>query len=283
MSHDTTLLSDVEKQIQDGESDGGLLNLILVLKRNRDEMVAGEWKAFVAAARLHPLCQLLHNDPFTHRTFHKPRGYAGDAEMIDYIYDQRVSGIIQPLGIGKTVFDWTTNSPASVAVRRRRTVTASYIDQTADAVLSPEILSVAAGHLREAELSEAVRQGRLHRLVAFDQDKRSLEVVQQDYGKYGVTTEEGSVRQLLSGKSRLGQFDLVYTAGLYDYFDDRIAVRVTRALFSHVKPGGRLLIANFVPSLRDVGYMECFMDWWLVYRSAADMNLLTGQIPVVAH
>src|SRR5262249_38418269 len=30
--------------------------------------------------------QVLHQDPFTYRAFSKPRGYAGDAVMMDYIY-----------------------------------------------------------------------------------------------------------------------------------------------------------------------------------------------------
>lgn len=34
----------------------------------------------------HFLRGLLHQDPFTYRAFSKPRGYAGDAVMTDYIY-----------------------------------------------------------------------------------------------------------------------------------------------------------------------------------------------------
>jgi hypothetical protein len=43
--------------------------------------------------------------------------------------------------------------------------------------------------------------------------------------------------------------------------------------------GGRLLIPNFTPSLRDIGYLEAFMDWWLLYRDDDDMNRLLGGIP----
>jgi hypothetical protein len=34
-----------------------------------------------------------------------------------------------------------------------------------------------------------------------------------------------------------------------------------------LKPGGRLLVANFLHDLPNVGYMESFMGWPLIYRS----------------
>jgi hypothetical protein len=73
--------------------------------------------------------------------------------------------------------------------------------------------------------------------------------------------------------------DLAYSAGVYDYFNKKAAVRMTRALFSHLKPGGRLLVANFLPGMRDAGYMECFMGWHLIYRSESDMEELVEDLP----
>jgi len=43
--------------------------------------------------------------------------------------------------------------------------------------------------------------------------------------------------------------------------------------------GGRLLVPNFNPSLRDIGYLEACMDWWLLYRDDEDMNRLLAAIP----
>src|SRR6185436_14902071 len=51
--------------------------------RREDEPAA--WGSYAATCRHHPICGLLHQDPFTYRAFSKPRGYAGDAVMMDYI------------------------------------------------------------------------------------------------------------------------------------------------------------------------------------------------------
>ena len=53
-----------------------------------------------------------------------------------------------------------------------------------------------------------------------------------------------------------------------------MATRLTHRLFSMLKPGGRLLIANFTPSASGRGYMEAFMDWRLIYRSPDELLAL---------
>jgi extracellular factor (EF) 3-hydroxypalmitic acid methyl ester biosynthesis protein len=76
--------------------------------------------------------------------------------------------------------------------------------------------------------------------------------------------------------------DLVYAAGLYDYLNERVAIRLTRQMFETLAPGGRLLIANFAPTLRDIGYMETYMGWKVKYRTRDDMKALSADIPLHA-
>jgi hypothetical protein len=89
----------------------------------------------------------------------------------------------------------------------------------------------------------------------------------------------GSVRQILSGKANPGEFDFVYAAGLFDYLNTPVAAALTRRMFEMTRPGGLMLIPNFLTGVRDTGYMEFFMDWRLVYRDHADMHALAAALP----
>jgi hypothetical protein len=144
------------------------------------------------------------------------------------------------------------------------------------------VLALASGHLREAECSSAVRHGQIDEYVAFDQDEASLEVVDRDYGRLGIRTISGSVRQILCGKVNPGQFDFVYAAGLYDYLTAPVASALTRRIFDMTRPGGQILIPNFLTHVPDSGYMESFMDWHLVYRNHDDMAALAAALPASA-
>jgi hypothetical protein len=62
------------------------------------------------------------------------------------------------------------------------------------------------------------------------------------------------------GRQKFSGMDLVYAAGLYDYFQLSLAQKLTALPFEMLRAGGRLLVANFHPSLVDIGYMETAMN-----------------------
>ena len=67
------------------------------------------------------------------------------------------------------------------------------------------------------------------------------------------------------------RFDFVYSAGLFDYLNDKLASKLIDKLYHSVSSGGTLLIPNFAPGLLEQGYMETFMDWKLIYRNEEQM------------
>jgi SAM-dependent methyltransferase len=123
-----------------------------------------------------------------------------------------------------------------------------------------------------------VKRRRLGRFVALDSDAHSLQEVTRCYGRFGVETVHASVRRLLTNQLELGEFDLVYSTGLFDYLRQPLGQRLVGNLFRMLRPGGRLLVANFLPGIRDIGYMEVYMDWQLIYRTRQEMVDLTAEI-----
>jgi hypothetical protein len=270
----------------DGKVNGdqvweGMEELVLALQLRKPRSTEAEWAEYVAECRRHPLKDLIHEDPFTRRAFAKPRGYAGDAVLMDYIYG-REERWPMPEGttpLGRALFEFTTSAPAPAGVRARREFVANLLDDLAEEVDRPHVLSIAAGHLREAMLSAAVKRRKLGRFAALDADRESMDEVGRAYGYYGVEVVPANFRQLVTGRLQPGEFDLVYSLGLYDYLPQVVAQQLTWSMFRMLRPRGRLLVANFLPGIRDIGYMETYMDWKLIYRTRVEMLEVAARIP----
>ncbi len=249
-------------------------------KKLRDHLPTDQWKKCVQRIRESELIPLVHQDPFTNRAFSKPRGYAGDAIMMDYIYGEEEGWQPPPTSaLGNEVFLYTSNAAASAGVRARREYIAEKLDEVVRERASPEVLAIASGHLREASMSSAIRRRKFSRFIALDADSESLKEVDRCFGRLGVRCELADIRKMLTGQLNLGAFDLIYSTGLYDYLKEKTAQKLTYHLFTMLKPGGKLVIANFVPTIDDIGYMEACMDWFLVYRDRMDMMKMTNLIP----
>ncbi len=67
------------------------------------------------------------------------------------------------------------------------------------------------------------------------------------------------------------RFDLVWSARLYDYLNDKSSKRFTEKLFEMVASNGELLIGNCFNTMCG-GYMECFMNWTLIYRNIQEIR-----------
>lgn len=269
--------------ISGGRVIEGMTYLRQMLSDLRASMTLQDWVAHVKREVIHhPIKELIHLCPMTLRCYEKPRGYAGDAVILDHIYGLGEAKLApHPATLAGQIYFVTTNALASREVHYRRIVLAKQIDETVARVSDGQakILSIAAGHLREAELSRAVMEKHTGELIAFDQDEASLEVVKRDYGHLNVHTVHGTVRQLLSGKVGFSGCDLVYAAGLFDYLEQPAARCLTETLFNMVRPGGRVLIANFADCIPEAAGMEAFMDWWLVYRTKEQVADLFSGLP----
>jgi SAM-dependent methyltransferase len=64
-------------------------------------------------------------------------------------------------------------------------------------------------------------------------------------------------------------YDLIYSTGLFDYLDEKVAVRLVGNLKKLLKRDGTITISNVRDkySNSSAGWMEWVADWYLVYRS----------------
>ena len=239
----------------------------------RDAALAqGRHEEVAHAIRKHPLYGLVVEDPYTRRARDKPRGYAGDAVMLDYVYAGAPPGDEELTALGRQVFSATTRGPMGLSVMFRRHLLQAHINEVVAGHDAARILSVASGHCRELAGSLVETPEFAGRFTAFDQDPDSCAEVAATHRGLAVDVVCSTVKALMAGRhADLGRFDLVYSAGLYDYLPDAVATRLTAVLAGMLAPGGRLLIANFTRHGQGRGYMEWFMDWPLLLRSEAEL------------
>lgn len=226
---------------------------------------ATHWQETKSTLQRHPLYEVLQEDPFSAYSTARPRGYPGDAGLIDIIYDRRAPTEVSPLG--RELFDITIQFPTSEAVRLRR--------RHAETVLASawqsgkRICVLACGHFREADTLVGMD---MSNVTLVDQDPLSLEVVRERHGASATIFEANVFRYLRSAAARGDRFDLIYTLGLTDYLDVRAMGILHRLVKACLEPDGTFLLANFLPDHLSVGWMDAIMDWHLIYRDEAELT-----------
>ncbi len=260
------------QMIDRGEAPPALWMLSGQLDQARAD--AASWPAVCAALRHHPLHSTLLQDPFCKRSNDKPRGYAGDAVLIDFIYEQRHGQ--QTTALGEDLFAVTTRAQPAQGVRQRRAYAEVIL---ADAWQKGQRVCVlAGGHLREAD----PLIGRdLTNIIVVDQDPASLEVVRRNHGTRIGLTEANVFRYLRQAAGEHQQFDLIYTLGLTDYLDVRQMELLHRLMKSCLAPGGKIVLANFLPGHLGIGWMDAVMDWQLICREETELEAYAAKIGMI--
>lgn len=66
-------------------------------------------------------------------------------------------------------------------------------------------------------------------------------------------------------------YDLIWSAGLFDYFKDKHFIYMINKYYKYLNPGGEFIIGNFSTSNPTRRLMEVLSDWYLNHRSKLDL------------
>lgn len=203
----------------------------------------------------------------------KPFGYPGDHLVIDWIYTRKTA----ISGNGKLWDELYHRQAAPQAVRNRK----DFFCKTLEALCLKKqgrvsVLDIASGPCRdiaEAVSMPGVRPERLS-FHCVDVDPKAIE-----YAK-GVIYESSQKAIFLweaANAFRIkpqSKYDLVWSAGLFDYLNSRYAVFLLKRMWGWTKEGGSLIFGNFHPRNPSRNYMEWCGGWFLIHRTEEDMSLL---------
>jgi hypothetical protein len=240
----------------------------------RRELEPLAWRDFTSKCREHPLHAILLQSPYTLRAFRKPRGYPGDAVILDLAYG--FAGDVAPTGLGAQLYAYELTTQGHKSVTFRREHLAHVIVQESRRAKRPNILSLACGHVRELCDARAAEPTLAVSFFGLDQDAESLDyagILSPD-----IVPLKASLGDLLKRRVAVPRLQFVYAAGLFDYLSDAQAAATLERMWDLLEVGGRALVANFVPIWVEAGYLEAFMDWWLIYRDESDLLRLAGNI-----
>ena len=220
--------------------------------------------------------------PFTELCLSKPRGYSGDFEIMNMIYANDYRGNST---LAKLLHKNCVGHRSCQSVRERVALVAETLSNFQNRLSSPQhagdvkVLSVGCGPAEEIKkIINTSFDSQKYRISLLDQDPAALEAaaatianVEQNVGsKISVEYLEWSVRTMLFSrklKQKWGQFDFIYSLGLFDYLATRVAKAVMRRLFDLLAPGGEMLIGNFHVTNPARWYMAYWADWTLIYRT----------------
>lgn len=224
--------------------------------------------------------RFLFQSPFTKRSYEKPRGYAGDFVMMTQIYaNDAHSSTLFGSCMEKAVQSFGEPS----AVRNRSGYLARKIQAKIKATSGKlRFLSVASGPAEEVrQLVLQLSQADLDRceFSLLDQDEGALQFAQKSVFECAIANNKRvnlklmnkGIKEVLMAGLGEGQYDMIYSAGLFDYFTDPVASKACKVLFNHITADGSLLIGNFNTVTTNWFGMLALFDWSLILRSQEDL------------
>ncbi len=214
---------------------------------------------------------------FMNRALSKPRGYPGDYQILEAIYDHVIN---TQEGIGQVLDAYFLQTELARAVLGRkdkcRNMLQALVCQRSDSPVA--ILDIACGPCRE--LSDLGRNffASEHMFHGLDYDQEALDyakgkAVQSAIPEARIQFTKQNVLKMISAErnvAALGRFDLIYSVGLYDYLPDDLLVRVLVGTLAMLKENGRYVVAFKDCQRYDKTEYQWHVDWHFFQRTESE-------------
>jgi extracellular factor (EF) 3-hydroxypalmitic acid methyl ester biosynthesis protein len=245
------------------------------------------------------LSHLLLQSPVNQICYFKPNGYAGDYEMMRLTHVNQFDG---PSLFAKILSKYSTTSHLGEVCRKRTSylenVLTDYLKKNQNKQLN--IFSIASGPA--LEIQELIsHHPELTGNVTFtllDQEIKALQYSMECIYDKKIKFESSitinfihdnlqNYMREIAQKNIQPMYDIIYSFGLFDYFDKTLGRFIINSIKPLLKPGGFILIANFsLEGNKNRVLLEYGFDWYLIYRDQNEMkelakgNFLSDKIEV---
>lgn len=197
------------------------------------------------------------------RALGKKYGYSGDFEMIDAIYTLRSA----PEAHLRRWDLYFHAQAAPVAVRNRKSYFHHLLDAHSESRPKSQmrVLNVASGPARDVREWVLENPDREVFFDCVDAEIHAIECARKLCAPFADRVEfyHRNVLRFLPAKG----YELVWSAGLFDYLTDRSFVYLLKALMAVTRRGGEVVVGNFSDFNPSRDYMELMGDWVLQHRT----------------
>ncbi len=200
-------------------------------------------------------------------SYTKPFGYSGDFFIIEKIYQHYVN----PDERYKKWDIFLHSAPAVIAVVNRKTLAIDIFEKLNEKAvgLQQDVMILGSGPVTETfEFFEKNPENTLV-FEMLDMDKRAIAYAKNKNKKYldKMTFHNRNVIRYTPEK----KYDLIWSAGLFDYFKGKHFVFLLKKYYEYLKEDGELIIGNFNIENPSRRAMEILGDWFLYHRSVDEL------------
>ena len=220
--------------------------------------------------------------PFLYRAYNKPLKYAGDYMMMDMLYRENPEGETR---FARAVDWYAKTEPSALAVRNRLSFLKAKLKEFVNSHHGQRvrIANIACGSAQELVdlLEDEPDIGNFIEVVLVDQDSTALSYCRNRLMPLAEASGASieflciPVKDLFRSRIArqvIGKRDLVYSAGLFDYFHDKAFKYFLNSLYGCLGRDSLLVVGNVSNNNPSRIMMEYVTDWFIVHRSSNDLE-----------
>lgn len=251
-------------------SDYSQIEMICDLLMKSDITVEQENKLYQV---LKPILSL---DSVIGHSFLKPYGYTGDFEVIDMMYQNWKSSSSEEMYKWDAFFQ---NLHSVRAVRNRKDYFITELEKVLKKKNAANILDLASGPCTDIYEFFIGFPENNFKFDCLDMDSNAIE-----FGSGMCDNYIDSINFINRNAFRFRpttKYDLIWSAGLFDYFNDKLFKRLISRMYDALEDGGTLVVGNFSDYNPSRGVMEILGKWYMHHRSESDLIQLALDIGIL--
>jgi extracellular factor (EF) 3-hydroxypalmitic acid methyl ester biosynthesis protein len=209
---------------------------------------------------------ILNENTLIGHGFVKPYGYPGDFTLIDKIYRFEVSQ-------DKQYRNWDLffqNQPGANAVRNRKDFFLDYCKKLCLKKDNAKVLILGSGPGSDVFEFLSKEYGSCN--ITFDLidfDQAAINFSMEKNRQFNGQITYNKINALRFNSYQL--YDMIWSAGLFDYFKDKHFTFLIRKYFNCLTQDGEMIISNFSTKNPTRRLMEVLSDWYLNLRAESDL------------